>query len=184
MMVPSRWFNSYFVAALGLAALLAGCQSEQHKRNKVYSTIRLHLEMNPESTGRSSAIQVDREHPVGLTIDKVPFLNETSVEKAKLVESAGGFSIQVQFDKEGGWLLEQYTSANRGRHMAIYSRFAMVADQNLNEGRWLAAPKISTALKDGVVTFTPDATREEAEKIVLGLNNFANRVDHGPVLKW
>ena len=184
MIVRRARFNFYFIIVLGVTALVAGCQSEQRKRNKIYSTLRLHLEMNPESTGRSTSIQVYREHPVMLTIDKVPFLNETSVEKAKVVEEQGGFAIQVKFDKEGGWLLEQYTTANRGRHMAIYSRFVSPSDGKLNQGRWLAAPKISVPLKDGVLTFTPDATREEADQIVLGLNNFGNHVDHGPVLKW
>jgi hypothetical protein len=42
--------------------------------------------------------------------------------------------------------------------------------------RWLAAPQITKHLSAGVFTFTPDATREEAERIVTGLNNVAEKV--------
>ena len=43
------------------------------------------------------------------------------------------------------------------------------------EGRWLAAPRINKRIADGVLVFTPDATREEAEQIALGLNNLAQK---------
>ena len=48
------------------------------------------------------------------------------------------------------------------------------------EARWLAAPRISQRIKDGVLVFTPDATREEAERIVRGLNNVAIKLGNKP----
>jgi hypothetical protein len=45
----------------------------------------------------------------------------------------------------------------------------------LKDCRWLAAPVISHRIGDGVLVFTPDATREEAEEIALGLNNVAKK---------
>jgi hypothetical protein len=67
----------------------------------------------------------------------------------------------------GGWLLEQYTTANKGKHLAISAEFG--------EMRWLAAPKITQRLGEGRLVFTPDATREEAERIVDGVNRVAKR---------
>ena len=41
--------------------------------------------------------------------------------------------------------------------------------------RWLGAPRVTHRIKDGVLIFTPDTDREEAEQIVLGLNNLAEK---------
>ena len=82
----------------------------------------------------------------------------------------------MQFDRHGSWLLEQYSTQNLGRHFAIFSQFAAPPDQKLNQGRWLAAPKLTQRITNGVLTFAPDATREEAEQIVVGLNNVAKKL--------
>jgi len=47
----------------------------------------------------------------------------------------------------------------------------------LKNERWLAAPVISRRIPDGVLVFTPDASRAEADDIVLGLNNIAREVE-------
>ena len=39
------------------------------------------------------------------------------------------------------------------------------------ETRWLAAPLITKRISDGVFIFTPDASKEETERIVNGLKN-------------
>jgi len=44
-------------------------------------------------------------------------------------------------------------------------------------GRWLAAPLINRRMADGMITFTPDASREETEKFVEGLNNSAKKLN-------
>jgi hypothetical protein len=44
------------------------------------------------------------------------------------------------------------------------------------ESRWLAAPVIPRRISNGVLTFTPDASREEADLIAIGLNNVAKKV--------
>jgi murein DD-endopeptidase MepM/ murein hydrolase activator NlpD len=41
------------------------------------------------------------------------------------------------------------------------------------DGRWLAAPIITRRISNGVLVFTPDCSREEADQLVLGLNNVA-----------
>jgi preprotein translocase subunit SecD len=120
--------------------------------------------------------QIFRQSPIDVTVEKTPFLTEGSIAEAKLVNAMGGFEISVQFDRQGMWLLEQYTSANRGRKIAVLCQFG----KDLKEHRWLAAPVISKHISDGLFVFTPDASREEAEEIVLGLNNVAKEM-HG---KW
>ena len=63
--------------------------------------------------------------------------------------------------------------AYHGKRFAIFCKFG----EHLKNERWLAAPVISRRIADGVLIFTPDATREEADEIVLGLNNVGREVE-------
>ncbi len=175
-----RWdrFNLYLLLGLALA-LICGCQTPEGKRKKVASTFHLHQETNPDPMGRTEQVPIYRQQPVMFTVEKTPFLTEADVKAAKVIDVLGGFALSIQFDRRGSLLLEQYTTANRGRHIAIFSQFDNPHEQNLNQGRWLAAPKIQNHITDGLLVFTPDATREEAEQIALGLNNVARKLDTG-----
>ena len=64
----------------------------------------------------------------------------------------------------------------RGKHLVIFSYF--------DQGRWLAAPLITGKNSTGLLTFTPDATREEAERIVRGLNNVAKKLEQKESWPW
>src|SRR5437016_7983103 len=167
-----RWtrFNMYLCAACA-TALFCGCQTPESKHKKQLSTLRLHLEVNPDATARNQVVPVYRENPVSITVEKSFFLSEVNITEAKVVDAVGGFEIRLQFDREGTWLLEQYSTANLGRRVVIFSQFG----EDLKQTRWLAAPKLSRRITDGFFTFTPDASREEAEDIVLGLNNVAKK---------
>jgi hypothetical protein len=178
MMIRRNRFNIYLVLC-AIVAFSAGCKTEEGNRKKQLSTLQLHEEANPDVTGRTEAVQVYREHPVTFTVTKVPFLAESHIKEAKVVEVVGGFALRIDFDKEGEMLLEQYTSAGRGRHIAVFSQWEETAELKVNAGRWLAAPLIKTHITDGVFIFTPDASREEVDKIVLGLNNVAKKLDTG-----
>ena len=169
MRTPVSRFNTYLFAAVVALIATSGCKSLGGKKEA--STLRLHMEVNPGSEG-SAPVPIYRENPVYVNVEKEAFLNEGSIAKASVVEVMGGFSIFVQFDRRGTWLLEQYTTANRGRRIGIMSQFGQV--------RWLAAPKISKPITDGTLVFTPDATREEAERIVRGLNNVAKKMQSQP----
>ena len=183
MMIRWARFNIYF--ALGLIpALLVGCRTEEGRKLHSVATLHLHMEIARDSTGRGTEVPVFRAHPVKLMVDKVPFLSESGVKEAKLVEGVGGFAIQIQFDKEAAMLLEQYTSANPTKHIVVFCQFGEPPKYKLNSGRWLAAPKIANRITDGVLTFTPDATREETERIVMELNNVAAKGEHGGILNW
>ena len=180
-----RWspFNIYLAAACALV-LVSACKTEESERKKILTTIRVHLEARADPMGKTDEVSIDRGSPVKLTIDKSPFLTEGSVKAAKVVDVVGGFVLQVQLDKEGTMLLYQYTSANPGKHMAIFSQFHKAGTKDLNESRWLAGPRITGHITDGVLAFTPDATREEADLIVLGLNNLSKKLETGQEPKW
>ncbi len=188
-----RWnrFNIYLLIFLA-AAFACSCKSPEKKREKAESTIRFHQEVPPDSSGRSERVPVYREKPVMINVEKANFLDESFVKEAKVVEEPGGFAISVQLDRKGSWLLENYTSANRNKRIAIFSEFAnpeyvKPADKSQsstnqvteNIARWLAAPRIPKPITDGRLVFTPDASRPEAEQIVRGLNNVAKRLDTG-----
>jgi hypothetical protein len=72
-------------------------------------------------------------------------------------------------------MLEQYSAANPGRHFVIFGQWG----DKLVNGRWLAAPLITHRISNGVLAFTPDITRAEADQLVLGLNNAAAKVHKG-----
>jgi len=174
MRIGGRRFNIYLALAL---VLLCGCQSPETKRKKALSTFRIHLEANPFTPAeQTEEISVPRSNPVKFIVQKAPLLTEEFVKEAKLADVRGGFALRVQFDRRGTWLLEQYTTGNMGKHFAIFSQFAEPPDEKLNKGRWLAAPRISQHIGSGILLFTPDASREETEQIVLGLNNLAKKL--------
>ena len=47
------------------------------------------------------------------------------------------------------------------------------------DGRWLAWPLITHRVADGVLSFTADMSRAEADRLVLGLNNVAKKMLKG-----
>jgi hypothetical protein len=176
MMIRSLRDNLYLALALALALpALCGCRSPEGRRKKVLSTFSLHLEVPRGPGSGSEAVPIYREHPILINVEKEPFVNETLVKSAKVIDIVGGFALSIQLDRQGAWLLEQYTTANRGRRFAVMSQWMTPPEKKLNEGRWLAAPQIGTAITDGEFTFTPDATRDEAELIALGLNHVAKK---------
>jgi len=177
MMIGRNRFNVYLL--LLLAGLLAGgCRTAESKQKKELSILRVHVEANPGWTDRTVTVSLPRTNSVSVTVEKDPFLTEADVKEARVVDVAGGFDLQIQFDQEGTWLLEQYSASNNGRHFVIFASFG----EKLKLSRWLAAPKIVHLIPNGVLLFTPDATREEAGQIALGLNNVAKKTQKDS--KW
>jgi preprotein translocase subunit SecD len=183
MMIRAVRFNLYLILALAWGIGL-GCKSADSQQKKLLSTLRLHQEINADPLGRSETEEVYRENPVRFTVDKVPFLTEANVKEAKVIDVTGGFALEIQFDRQGSWLLEQYTAASRGKHILVTSQFINPGEEKINKGRWLAAPLIHTHVTDGRFAFTPDATREEAQRIAQGLNNVAKKLGTGEEVKW
>ncbi len=169
-------FNPASLAFVVLALVLtSGCQSPEHQLKKELATLRVHLEVSASETNQTQFVSIPRDQPVAFKVKNAPFLTEGEVKEAKLVSVIGGFELQIQFDFTGSLLLEEYSGAYKGRHFAILSQFVNPANEKLNIERWLAAPRASRRITDGILTFTPDASREEADKIVLGLNNLARK---------
>jgi hypothetical protein len=172
--------NTYlWVPALLALALAPGCETEKKYESKEKETakqltsMRLHIETTPDALGRSLEVPIFRARPTLVTIEKSCFLTEQNVKSADLVdEPGGGFSIKIEFERQGRWLLDKYSGANMKRRIVVFAAFP--------QERWLAAPVIKHVITDGILTFTPDATREEADRIVRGLNNVARKMDHDP----
>jgi preprotein translocase subunit SecD len=131
--------------------------------------LRVHIEVSPDPAGTSQNISVLRSDPVLVTIKREPILTEANIVSAKVIDARGGFAIEIKFDENGTWLLEQYSAANPGGHFAIFGQWS----EKIGDGRWLANPVISRRISNGTLAFTPDCEREEADQLVLGLKEAA-----------
>ena len=155
--------------------LVSGCQSpekvKERKRQNQLATVRVYLEVTRGHPGQNLPITVLRSAPIQLQVERGPFLNEKHVASAEVVETPGGFRLVVHWNRQGQWLLEQDTAANPNRRRAIRCQWGVAPDV---QDRFIAAPLVNDEIKDGTLAFTPDATRDEVEQIVIGLNNFAN----------
>ncbi|HXF11062.1 MAG TPA: hypothetical protein VN625_09765 [Desulfuromonadaceae bacterium] len=157
--------------ALGIA-LLCGCQTDKNK--KLISIIRVHIEVTtPNAT--SQTVSVLRSSPVMVTILKDPVCTEANVLAAKVIDTPGGFGIQVAFDDTGMWMLQNYSAMNPGKHFVIFGQWG----EKISEGRTLAAPLITRRITDGILTFSADMTRDEANQFVIGLNNVYKKAHKG-----
>lgn len=164
MVIRAARFNLNLLLALALVAF-AGCHTT--KEDKERAVVRIHIEVNQDGTGQNAPVPIYRGKPVMVNVQTSPFLTEANLVEAKVLETLGGFALQIKFDNFGAGLLEQYSARNPGKHMAIFCQFG----KKLVESRWLAAPQIGRRITNGMLVFTPDCTREEAEQIALGLNN-------------
>jgi preprotein translocase subunit SecD len=170
-------FNLYLLLAL-VATIACGCRTHKNDKNKQLATLRIHLEAGVESTSRVLKVPIYRANPVDLQVEQEPFLTEAHVASAHVVSVLGGFDIQIQLSRQGVWLFQEYSASNPGKHYAIFSQFGPKG----KESRWLAAPVFSRTISDGIIQFTPDASREEADQIALGLNNIAKKNESND--KW
>jgi preprotein translocase subunit SecD len=159
-----RRFNLYLSLAAALA-LVSGC-ALFHRSAKGMADLRVHIESGASLSGATKSISVLRSAPVMVNITTEPVLTEADIITATLITTPDGFAVEVKFDEAGGLTLEQYTATNPGKHLAIFGQWG----EKLADGRWLAAPGINRLIANGTLTFTPDASREEAEQLVKGLN--------------
>ena len=179
MKIRGNRFNLNLLGIV-LLVLVSGCRTEEGRRARVLSTLRVHIEVNRDGTDRNREIPVYRETPVLVNIDAEPFVTEEEVSEARVVETVGGFAIRITFGRRGAYLLDNATARNRGKHYAVFCQFASVQDPAVHQSRWLAAPLVTGRMADGVLMFTPDASREEAYEIILGLNNVAKQNHNTP----
>jgi len=162
----ARRFNLYLLLPI-LLGLLAGCATE--KKDKQIAALRVHIESSANAPGGGQTISVLRDKPVNVTVAAEPVLSEANIIAAKLLDTPGGFAMEIKFDQTGSWILEQYTAVNPGKHFVIFGQWG----DKLATSRWLAAPIITHRIANGILAFTPDADRVEMKQLELGLNNNA-----------
>jgi hypothetical protein len=186
MLICSKRINIYLT--LALTVFLAACASKNgdkkqkvvlDKKGKEMTFLRVFLQEEPDGSERTATVSIYRANPMRINVHKEAFLDEGNLAKASVVDDIGGFALKLEFNRRGRWLLENQSMAFKGRHMVVAALFGDTTDKL----RWLAAPYISGPIKDGVLRFTPDATREEAERIALGLNNVIADVKKKALLK-
>lgn len=166
-----RRFNLYLLV---LAVASGGCASDR-KKHEHLAGIRVHVETAASLEGKTVPVRVIRDLPVEVVVDNDPVLTEQNLIAATLLETEGGFAVRVKFDETGTWMLEQATAENPGKHLAIFGQWG----DTVGETRWLAAPLINRRIDNGMLTFTPDASREEAQKWVEGLNRMSKLLNTG-----
>ncbi len=177
-----RRFNLYLAMLLALG-LIIGCKTDpEAKKKKQFCVLRVHLEVPPDGTDRSQQIEIMKKSPLRLNVEKYPLLLENQLAHAKIYDATGGFALRLEYGHVGTRVLEQATAANRGSHLAIFACFG----EPMTNNRWLGAPLISKIITNGIIDFTPDATREEVDQIVIGINNdveeYGSKLDREPSL--
>lgn len=176
----TRRFNLYL--AFVLIVPLCGCMFFKNelgkKKAEKTSAVRIHLESPVSVPGKTRTVSLLRSAPVAVTIDEEPVLTEVNLLAAELIDTYGSYAVHLRFDETGGWALEQSTAGNPGKHLVIFGQWG----ETNTQGRFLAAPIISRRIAGGELTFSPDASREETQQFVDGLNNLA-RILHTPQKK-
>ena len=172
MRVYTLRFNLFLLLA-ALMPLLGGCGSLWHT-NEPLSTVSIFVSVTPNSSpfkGATETVSVLRSDPVQVTIDKQPILTEGNIVAAKVISTPAAPGIELRFDAMGTVVLEQSSATNPGGHFVIFGRWG----KDLKSSRWLMAPLITTRINDGILSFTPDMSRDEAAQFVLGLNDVAKK---------
>ncbi len=175
-MMKRFWrFNLHFVVLLAVFAV--GCSSPDEKvRKRQIASLRIHVE------GRRN-IMVEGPKAVFRNGTVVNILNDAALSDMSLVsaelleDQVGGFRIKLAFDEHGKSKLEAISINNREQRLAVFVSWSTGSKdkEKAGEARWLAAPVMYSRNGSGILVFTPDATREEAEIIVRGLNKMVKK---------
>lgn len=182
MIIRLARIKPFLFASLVVLAV-AGCRSQQSddkdadpskKPDKKEATVvQLHMEVQEDNSHDSTPVEVGLENPITINVEKDAFVDGGDLETAAVVDdSHGGFQIRLKFNADGSDLLSAETYANPGRRVAIFCQFGAGKEKN----RFIASPKIDKPISNGVLTFTPAVTRDEADRIVRGLNNVAKKI--------
>lgn len=175
----SRPINTFFRWA-GLLLLAAGCatsptEKQAKQEAKDMSVVRLFTEVRDESMA-GSEVSLPRSSPVTIKIDREPFADERDVVRADVISTVGGFSIRLELTTHGRMALEQASVSHAGLRLVAFGQWTVGKEDSVQ--RWLAAPVMKAALRAGVVVFTPDLSREEADRFVRSLNNVAIKLEN------
>ena len=163
--------NTLLLATLALAPG-PGCAARDPHGNKIKpAQLRLHLESYQDVSERLITVTLGRAAPFSFSVEKGPFLKDDQIVAAALAEGDGLYAIKIKLDHQGETILNQLSSANSGKRIAVWADFGEV--------RWIGSVRIEKRITNGELIFTPDTTREEAEKIVDGVNHLAKLYREG-----
>jgi len=164
-----RGFNLYL--ALAAALLSAGCAHTKDPGDKLSTLLRVHLEATPQTAITKQKIFVYRSSPIEVEIETLYLLTEEHVVSSRVIDEMGTYALEIRFNNWAIPLLAHNSSSYQGRRIALQAQFGPKQETV----RWIGAPRLSEVIDDGVLRFTPDATREEAYQIAAGLNNNARK---------
>jgi hypothetical protein len=123
-------------------------------------------------------VSLPRSNPMEIAIDKEPFADERDVARADVIKSVGGFAIRIEMTQHGRMTLEAASVSRAGLRLAVFGQWTVGKEETIK--RWLGGPVMRRALRDGVLIFTPDCDKEEADRFVRGLNNVAIKLENQP----
>ncbi len=139
-------------------------KKKEKEDKKKFSITKFFLETPRGSQTFVQEVEVYRAYPEKISIGTREFLDDRDFKDVSIVDTEdGSFKIEFVLNSDGSSILQDVTTRYRGRRMVIFSNFG--------DPRYLGAPKIERTISDGIVQITPDASREEAERFVLGMKN-------------
>ena len=103
-------FNIYLCVVVALGFLFSGChttpeqakEKEKEKEDKKrVAMLRVLMETNPDASKRTGPAVI---RGITFTIESAPFLTESKIKEAKVIDVVGGFEISIQFDRQASWL--------------------------------------------------------------------------------
>jgi hypothetical protein len=170
MMINFARFNLYLCIAFTLIFAVACSSPEEKKKKKEEKEVAfldLHLEVNRDGSSDNEEVTINRSSPYTINVEKLAFVDSGDLDEAVVIDELGGFVIRLKFNWRGTQLLDGVTSINHNKRIAVFGRFP--------DSRWLGSPIIHKRIANGVFSFTPDCSREEADRLVHGLNNVAKK---------
>lgn len=171
-LMEMQQLSRIFLLLLMIVVPNSGCLTndatkESRNPEKQLGQLRVFLETHEDGI-RSQRVKVLRSAPFEVVVDRAPILTEAELNRIELVQTELGYFIEIEADKRGSWILENYSATNSGRRFVI----SVVYPEQI----WLAAPVIRARIADGIMRFSPDASIEEAHEIVLAVNNSIRKI--------
>lgn len=118
----------------------------------------MHLPANDSIPASRRVSIVLRTPALSLQINSIPVLREADLDGAELTGEGEDFQMRLLFNTHGTIELDRVSNNNRDELLVVF----------IND-KPVAAPQLKRRIVDGILEFTPDLTREEAEKLVEGL---------------
>ncbi len=129
------------------------------KPPKNMTTLRIHVPATEASSPQRRMQVAIRVPELTLQVDAQPVLTEADLDHAQVTGEGENLGLRLYFNTHGTIVLDTVSLNYRSQMLVI-----------MINGAAIGAPLIKDRIVDGVFEFTPDLSREQAEKIVAGLN--------------